>query len=171
MSTTYKLIDKTQLSSSQTIISFTGLGAYSSAYTDLLIRVSARGSGSGSRQNMNISFNSNTSNYNWLGIYAYSSTVGTNSTTNRFVGNVPNSGNTSDLFSSLDIYIPNFSGSNYKSIFTDYSVENNGSDNFMGFDATLWSNTSAITQIDLQINSSVDFVSGSNFYLYGIKKS
>lgn len=168
---TYTLIDETILGSNQTVISFTGLGSYSSDYTDLLIKVCARGSGSGSRQNMNITFNSNTSNYTWLGMYAYSSTVGTNTTTNRFVGNIPNSGNTSNIFSNLDIYIPNFSGSKYKTVSTDYTVENNGTDNFMGFDATLWSDTAAITQIDLQIHSSGDFVTGSSFYLYGIKNS
>ena len=171
MANTYTLIDKTVLGSSQSTVSFTGLGSYSSDYNDLLIKVSARGSGSGSRQNLNITFNSNTSNYNWLGLYGYSSTVGTNSSTNRFVGNIPNSGNTSNLFSNLDIYIPNFSSSINKTVSTDYTVENSSTDNFMGFDATLWSNTAAITQIDLQIHSSGDFVSGSSFYLYGIKNS
>ena len=171
MANTYTLIDSTILSSSQNVISFTGLGSYSSDYKDLLIKVSARGSGSGSRQNLNITFNSDTSSYSWLGTYAYGSTVGYNSTSNRFVGNVPNSGQTSNVFSTLEIYIPNFSSSDYKTISTDYSVENNASDYFMGFDSTLWSNTAAITQIDLQIHSSGDFVSGSSFYLYGISNS
>ena len=162
---TYTLINKSILGSNQNLISFTGLGSYSSDYTDLLIRVSARGSGSGSRQNLNIAFNSSTSSYTWLGLYGYGSTVGANSTSNRFVGNIPNSGQTSNVFSTLDIYITNFSDSNYKVVSTDYAVENNGTDNFMGFDATLWANTAAITQIDLQIHSSGDFVTGSSFYL------
>jgi hypothetical protein len=171
MAVTCTLINKVILSSNQTVVSFTGLGSYSSDYTDLLIKVSARGTGSGSRQNLNITLNSNTSNYNWRGLYGYGSTIGTNSTTNRFVGNIPNSGQTANVFSTLEIYIPNFSSSDNKSISTDYAVENNGTDNFMGFDNTLWSNTAAITQVDLQIHSSGDFVSGSTFYLYGIKKN
>jgi hypothetical protein len=171
MANTYTLISKTVLGSNQNVVSFTNLDSYSSTYNDLLVKVSARGSGSGSRQNMNITFNSNGSNYTWLGLYGYGSSYGANLTTNQFVGNVPNSGNTSNLFSNLDIYIPNFSGSNYKAISTDYTVENNGTDNFMGFDSTLWSNTAPITSIGLQIHSAGDFVSGSTFYLYGITNS
>jgi hypothetical protein len=42
MANTYEIISKTILTADQASVSFTGLGAYSSDYTDLLVRLSIR---------------------------------------------------------------------------------------------------------------------------------
>ncbi|CAB4158921.1 hypothetical protein UFOVP701_36, partial [uncultured Caudovirales phage] len=59
MANTYTLIDKAILTGSQATVSFTGLGSYSSTFTDLLVKVSARSDSS--TTGINIAFNSNAS--------------------------------------------------------------------------------------------------------------
>ena len=142
-------------------------------YTDLKLVMSAKGSASGTRQNVLMQFNGSGSNFTWLGLYGYNTSVGSNTTSNNFAGNIPNAGNTANTFGTQDIYIPNYTSTNAKSVSIDYAVENNGTDNFMGFDADLWNpgTNAPITSITLSINSSGNFVEFSTFYLYGISNS
>jgi hypothetical protein len=143
------------------------------SFTDLKLVMSARGSGSGTRQNVLIQLNSSGSSFTWLGLYAFNTSVQSNTTSNNFAGNIPNSGNTANTFGTQDIYIPNYRSNNAKTLSTDFAVENNGTDNFLGFDATLWNpgTQAAITSITLSIASSGDFVEFSEFTLYGISSN
>jgi hypothetical protein len=142
-------------------------------FTDLKLVMSAKGSASGTRQNVLIQFNGSGSNFTWLGLYGYNTSVGSNTTSNNFAGNLPNAGNTANSFGTQEIYIPNYISNNAKSVSVDYAVENNGTDNFMGFDADLWNpgTQAPITSITLSINSSGNFIEYSTFYLYGISSS
>ena len=172
MATTYKLIDKSILTGTQANVEFTGLGSYSSDYTDLQLVMSIRTAASGSYDYGLITFNSNTSSYSTKLIW------GDNSSANSFswgssaqlsTGMINNSSQTSDTFSSVQVYIPNYSSSNYKSCSIDTVQENNGTA-YRALAAGLWSNTSAITSIKIA-GESGSWVSGSSFYLYGIKNS
>jgi hypothetical protein len=172
MATTYTLINKSTLGSSQATVSFTGLGSFSSTYTDLLVKVSARSDSS--TTGINIAFNSNTSSYTMIRLYgtgsgSLASDAGGGSS---YVSNtmIVDSGYTANTFGNGEIYIPNFSSSNNKSFSVDGVSENNATTALMMFTAGLWSNTDAITSIQLTSNVG-NFVSGSSFYLYGIKNS
>jgi hypothetical protein len=171
MATTYKLLDKNILSSNQTSITFTGLGSYSSNYTDLLVKLSVRSNRSGTPyEDITIQFNGSTANFTTKVIQGSGSGVSSFSS-NNFIGQLDTSANTSNTFTSAEIYIPNFSSSNYKSFSADSTQEENGTTAYSNLVAGLWSNTAAITSISFVPGSANSFVTGSSFYLYGIKNS
>lgn len=171
MATTYKLIDKTILTGSQTSVSFTGLGSYSSDYTDLLVRVSGRTDRSATFDNLNIGFNSSTSNFSGRVLVGYGSSGYESGTATGLIASINSATSTSNTFTSADTYIPNYSSSNYKSFSSDATNENNDGFAVAFLGAGLWSDTSAITSIQLYPVYGANFVSGSSFYLYGIKNS
>jgi len=172
MANTYTLIDKTTLGSSQATVSFTGLASFSSTFTDLLVKVSARSDSS--TTGINIQFNSNSSNYSMKRLYGTgsgspASDSGGGST---YISNtmIVDNGYTANTFGNGEIYIPNFSSSNDKCLSVDGVSENNATTALMMMTAGSWSDSAAITSIQLTSNVG-NFVSGSSFYLYGIKNS
>jgi hypothetical protein len=170
MATTYKLIDKNTLTSNQNSVSFTGLGAYSSDYTDLAIFISGRCTISDTFRGSYISFNGSTSNFS--GIYLQGAGSGTPASGSlaRYIGANPAATATANTFGNKWIYIPNYSSSNNKSFSVDSVAENNATLAFAELMAGLWSNTAAITSISFAHDVN-DFATGSSFYLYGIKKN
>jgi hypothetical protein len=75
--------------------------------------------------------------------------------------------NTSNTFSNTEIYIPNYTSNNYKSVSTDSVMENNATEAYANLNAILWSNTSAINSITLT-PSAGNFAQYSEFTLYGV---
>ena len=75
---------------------------------------------------------------------------------------------TSNTFATAEIYIPSYRVSQHKQISMDSATENNATTAYRAVDAGLWRSTAAITSIELDGSN---FVSGSSFYLYGIKNS
>ena len=144
-------------------------------YTDLVLKLSMRGNYTGDLvTNLAITFNATTSGYSEKLLWnSNNNTAGSASGSGgSFVwtwGNGPSS--TSNVFSNGEIYIPNYTSSNYKSISSDSVNENNSSSNgLLSLDAGLWSNTAAITSITLTPLYG-SFVQYSSFYLYGISNS
>jgi hypothetical protein len=90
--------------------------------------------------------------------------------------NIPidGSNNTSSTFGNAEIYFPNYTSSNYKSISADAVAENNtGTGDYLPkiqLIAGLFQTTTAISAITLTPYAS-PFVQYSTFYLYGIKNS
>jgi hypothetical protein len=76
---------------------------------------------------------------------------------------------TANTFGSGQIYIPNYAGSNHKSISIEGASETNSSEVQNGFTAGLWHSASAITSLKLYSQNSVNFVQYSTATLYGIK--
>jgi hypothetical protein len=77
---------------------------------------------------------------------------------------------TSSVFSSTDIYIPNYLSSTNKSISTDTVSENNATAVLTLLGSLLWSNSSAITSITLTPLAG-SFVEHSTAYLYGVSNA
>jgi hypothetical protein len=77
---------------------------------------------------------------------------------------------TANTYSSSSIYIPNYAGSNFKSILGDAVGENNGTTGFQEMYAGLFRSTSPITTISIFENSGSNFLNQSTFSLYGITK-
>ena len=140
----------------------------------MLVKVSIRsdgGSGAGAYF-MNVSLNGVTTNRTMRKIEGYDGTnVWSTNTTTAQLGILGGSAVTANTFTNTEFYIPNYAGSNYKSISSDYTSENNSStSNALGLLAGLWSSTSAINQITIS-SSTGNFVQYCTAYLYGIKNS
>jgi hypothetical protein len=163
---TYTLISSVTVGSGgASTIDFTSIP---STYTDLLVSTSLRITAAGG--GTNITFNSNTSNYTNRYIQGDGTSATSGNNFQRF-SEVPNySTYTSSTFSNSQIYIPNYTSSNNKSYSSDTANENNATQAYMYLIAGLWSNTSAITSIQLS-PSSGDFVQYSTAYLYGISNA
>jgi len=148
-----------------------------STYTDLCIKMSARTGTGGEWGTLNAQFNSSTTTYSGIQLFGTGSTAGTSSSaswgTNLIiVGRPTGAGATANTFGNSEFYIPNYAGSNYKSISSDGVTENNGTAALAAFVAGLWSNTAAITSIKIfDSDTSGDIKEYSTFTLYGIKNS
>jgi hypothetical protein len=172
MATTYKLIASNVLSSAVANIFFTSIPQ---TYTDLVLRISSR-SDALSLQSIRYEFNtasgtpgsqtfisgsgSSVSSGNLSGVYynsSYNSLTGSNFTANTF--------------SSDEIYISNYTGT-AKKVSSVFGVSENNASSNMNVSANLFDTSSAaLTSIILSTSTGDNFVSGSSFYLYGIKNS
>jgi len=169
---TYTLISSNVLTSNTASVSFTSLP---STYTDLLVRASVRSTSAGTDW-MDIQFNSNATNYSdrYLLAQGTSASSGNDSYGNPKIyrTNICNSGNTSNTFSSTEIYIPSYNASQSKPV-SVFSVEENNSATTYSIVAiaALWNVNTAISSIVLTSDNGANFVSGSSFYLYGISNA
>jgi len=140
-------------------------------YTDLLIKYSGRVN-AGVDPTLKIIFNSNTSNYSSKVLNGDGTAAGSfnGSAAYAYGGYVCNSNHTANTFSNGEIYIPNYTSSNNKSVSVDDVIETNATESYVFLAASLWSDSAAITSISLDpVNA--DLVQYSSATLYGIKNS
>ena len=171
MANTFQLIASTTVGAGgASSIDFTSIP---STYTDLCLKISARHSGSSVANAFFIKFNGNTSSYSYRYLEgAGSGTPGSSFGSTRNAGVENGNTSTANTFSSAEIYIPNYAGSNNKSYSSDSVVENNATLGIQWFLAGLWSNTAAITSISIQPDTSPNaYVQYSTAYLYGVKNA
>ena len=135
-------------------------------YTDLVVKASVRFTGT--TDWFYGSFNGDATSFTARYIQGNGSTAFSSTLTNHF-GLGGKSSYTANTFSSTEIYIPNYTSSNYKSISTESVQENNATTVATHFHAQLWSNTAAITSITLAPSGDT-FDANSTFYLYGVAK-
>jgi len=142
-------------------------------YTDLIVKYSARVTASSvAPDGLGIQFNGDTgSNYKYLQLGGNGSSTFSNSGTTafQFGGQLTGASATGNTFSNGEIYIPNYTSSNYKSTSADSVTENNATTANQNLVANLWQSTSAITSIKLYDLGSTNFVQYSEFTLYGVK--
>ena len=163
MANTYTLIEAKTLGSAVASVTFSSIPQ---TYTDLKLVISPR-SNRIVADDMKLQFNSNTTGYTAKRLYGNGAGTGSDSALHL---NINGADSTSNTFSNVEYYIPNYTSSNYKSWSGDAVSENNGTEAYAEFGAYLWSNTAAITSISV-ITVNGDLISGSTFYLYGIKNS
>ena len=171
MAKTYTLIEARTLSSDTASVSFTSIPA---TYTDLQLLTSVRIDRTGTSVNMSLDFNNNGSNYTNLALVSYGNSIDklySTALSSFAYWYSPGSTATADTFSNASVYIPNYAGSNYKSVSIDSTSEYNGADTNLLILAGLWANTAAITSMTLKNYQGSNLKSGSTFYLYGIKNS
>jgi hypothetical protein len=164
MATTCKLMAKVSLGSDTTTITFSTIPA---TYTDLFLTLSGRTSRASVLGQVVVKFNSVSSTVrNLIGDGS-----GASSSTN--VGDLYVSGSnaTASTFGSIEIYIPNYTGTTQKS-WSGFGVgETNASSSYISVTAGLVNHTSAITDIELSTTDGHSYKSGSTAYLYGITKA
>ena len=153
-------------------ISFTSIP---NTYTDLIVKISTRWD-SNSDGFSYIRFNSDSgSNYSYKVLYGDPQTPSAGSTSSSGNDKAVSGGSqwaawTSSTFGNMEIYIPNYAGSTYKSFSSDGVGENNATQTYPVLSAGYWNSTSAITSITL-LQASGTFVQYSTASLYGILKS
>ena len=175
MATTYEAIATVTVGSGGAAsIDFTSIPA---TYTDLVVKLSARAvDGGDTFASVKTTFNGSTSGYTNIrmqgdGSNDSSGSDGTDSIWQKYGTNGSNT--TANTFGDLEIYIPNYASSDYKSTSSDSVGENNATEVYSVLNAGLWSNTAAITSIKLELIYITirNFVQYSTATLYGITNS
>ena len=169
MPSTYTLIKGETIGSSAASYTFT---AIPSTFTDLVVRHSTRATTSNLSLFIKINGATTGLSVTLLGgdggsAFSYRSPT---DYSGEWLGYKSTSGNTANTFGSGEVYIPNYTVSQNKPFSSTSVTENNASDAYIGLGAKLWSNTAAITSIEIY-GQSGDLAAGSSFYLYGIKNS
>ena len=136
-------------------------------FTDLKVVMSTRSSGTSGVQ---IQFNGSTSNRSNIRLYGNGSVTASYSGSDVFTYQ-NRSSYTASTFDSSDIYIPNYTSSNFKSLSIDNVTETNATALDMQLQAGLWSQTAAITSLGFFPDSSQTFVEFTEISLYGISSS
>lgn len=167
MADTYTLIERISVGAAgASSVTFTSIPQ---TYTDLKIVYSARAA-SGTTNDVYIKLNASTTSYSRRVLYGNGTIAqSANDSGNWYLAVMGAANNTSSTFSSGEIYIPNYTSSNNKSASADGVNENNATLSYQFMVAGLWSNTAAITSIEV-VPDGVNFAQYSTFYLYGIAK-
>ena len=142
-----------------------------STYTDLVLKVSTRGSSATSVGGHVFYIRPNGSSANGSTRYlAGNGSTASSGTDTAIEGAGDASDWTASTFGNTEIYIPNYAGATNKSVSVDAVGENNGTDTRTLMYAGLWSNTAAITSLSL-VPYAGTFVQYSTAYLYGVKNA
>ena len=137
-------------------------------YTDLILKVSAKDTSSNTITGVRVRPNGLTTNISGRRLYGVSPSPGSDTLTDLLMLST-GSLVTANTFGNSELYMPNYTSSNYKSVSIDATMENNSSTAYeLELIAGLWSNTSAITSLSIYPQSGT-FVQYSTATLYGIK--
>ena len=178
MAATYELIASNTLGSSASSVTFNSIP---DTYTDLILKMSLRSDINSTRNYVTFRFNSDSGTiYSTRILYSNGATVSNDAVSNRadlfseFLADGATA--TSNTFSNVEMYIPSYTVSNDKPICIDGATENNDSVNAMlTAVAGLFRSATAISSITIYSGATSsptdNFVSGSSFFLYGIKNS
>ena len=162
MANTYTLISSVTVGSGGT--PSVTLSSIPATYTDLLVKCSVSAASS---NGFVMSINGSSSNFTYRLLEGDGATAASyNSTTGR----VAYAFSSATIFSNVEIYIPNYAGSNNKSFSTDAVSEQNATTAYADLTASLWSQTTAINSLGFSFSAG-DIREHSTFYLYGISNA
>ena len=168
---TLQVIQHIELGSAQASIDFTSIPG---TYTDLYLTLSLRttGGSAGGYQTY-IKLNGSGTGNSWRNLLGTgSSAVSQNSTsdsTGLRITMSSSNGDTASTFGNANLYFPNYSGSNNKSVSGDNVSENNGTAATQSITAGLWANSAAITTITI-FGDATNLAAGSSATLFGVTK-
>ena len=166
MPNNYVLLETIALTQTAASVTFDNLPT--SGYTDLKIVASARDNRSAVASDFIIGFNGVTTNLSFRRLYGDGSNAISTSGSFGSAGIEVANTATASTFSNVEITIPNYRSSNFKSYSVDSVSENNATAAYAQLTAGLWSNTAAITSITFTAESSSSFLQYSTFSLYGL---
>jgi len=139
-------------------------------FTDLKLVGSARGTNSALSITAVLYLNGDTSLGSFTYLYGNGSATGSSRASGYIDGVIiPSATSTASTFGNFELYIPNYTSSNFKSIISDAVGENNATAADQGLRSILWRSTSAITQIGFNLGAG-NFAANSTFTIYGITK-
>jgi hypothetical protein len=169
MPANYVLLEKITVGAA-TASSVTFSNIPQTGYTDLVVKVSARSNRAALDEGLNIKFNGSSASFTVKVLYGNGSSAGSFGGSYGGVGSIPSTGMTANTFANTEIYIPNYTSANYKSFSADSVAENNATYAETYVTSGLWSNTAAITSMDVYAGNGGSFVQYTTFYLYGVAK-
>lgn len=138
-------------------------------YTDLVVKLSARSTSANTFENYILTFNgSSQTGMSGRHLYGTGSAAGsgTYSSGDGSIFSVP-ANVTASTFGNLEMYIPNYTSANNKSISIDNVSENNATAGQQNLQASLWSNSAAITSIRFALSGG-NYAQYSTATLYGV---
>jgi hypothetical protein len=172
MPSTYTLIASNVLGSSAASVTFS---AIPSTYTDLVLRTSIRSDRAAGFDNIDIRFNGDSAtNYSRTiisGDGSSASSSRTSSASNWDAAIVDGNTATSNTFSNGELYIPNYTSTSSRAGSYFGAQEDNSATAYIRGNAYLYRGSSAISSIAMTPSNGTNWLSGSSFYLYGIKSS
>ena len=143
-------------------------------YNDLLIKLSTRSVAANAVDAIYARFNGSSLEY--TNKVLYGETTGTGSfspsITYSHCGYGVGGNGTASTFSNTEVYIPNYTSANNKSISVDSVTETNATTSQASvqyLEATLWSNVTTISSITFTQESAGNFAQYSTATLYGVK--
>lgn len=164
------LIASNTLSSSAASVTFSSIPA---TYTDLVLRWSARSSFAAVEIGGYIQLNETsytTTNYSITVLEVSGGATNSYRLSSPIYFQYTGANATSNTFGSAELYIPNYAGATNKPSSSFGVLETNAANAGMNIGANLKRNTAAVSSITF-LDTSGNFVSGSSFFLYGLKNS
>lgn len=141
--------------------------------TDLYLTICGRNSNAvNDNEIVQLRFNNDSgSNYSQRTLLGTGSSAVSQSGTLTYINaaRCPSDGRTSNTFSNIGVYIPNYRSSSAKSVSVDGVEENNGTTAIQAIIANLWTGTAGISTITLNFGAG-NFMAGSSATLYKITK-
>lgn len=173
MAITYKAIQTISVGAGGvSSIAFTSIPQ---TYTDFVIKHHLRCTQAATnRMNINVTFNAISANYNSVYVNGATGYVGSatnaSGTAQCYIGEIGAATATASMFSSGEIYVPNYTSSITKLITVQNAAEDYVvNDVFLSFIAGRNTTSSAITSITI-VNGAGNFAQYSTATIYGIKK-
>lgn len=168
MANTYSLISsKTVGAGGQSSIEFTSIPG---TYTDLILKVSIRGTGTGS-PNISLDINGVSTGRTSQWIQGNGSTDTGYAFTSADIATGNTTTQTASIFGNTEMYFPNYASANSKGFHSESVQENNNSvPTYTELVGGFWSGTSAITSLKFYITGQ-DIAQHSTAYLYGISNA
>jgi len=137
-------------------------------YTDLIVKLSLRDNFTGGvADDLLLTINGSTASFSNRYIYGNGSNAFSGTAYGNLAGTTASNA-TSNTFSNVEVYFPNYAGSTNKSYSVDAVSENNATEAYIHMIAGLRSNTDAITS--LKFSTSYTMQQYSSATLYGIRK-
>jgi len=167
MPANYVLLERIELNASVASVTFSNIPQ--TGYTDLKIVGSARATSATTYGQVTMIFNGSTTGYsskNLEGGDGVANSYSTSSTTSLTAGYVSAGNATANTFGTFEVYIPNYTSSNNKSVSVTSAGETNAANGiYMNLFANLWSNTAPISSITLTSGNLAQY---STFSIYGV---
>jgi hypothetical protein len=163
MPANYVLIREITTNAPTTSVTFANIPQ--TGYTDLKIVMSVRVARTGTlADSIGYRFNNSTTGYSQVVSYGNGSSTPSSFTLSTFTpagetwgrldgGTINTADTTANTFTSIDMYIPNYTSSSNKSFTLDLASENNATTAYIEANAGLWSDNSAITSISFRDNN------------------
>ena len=173
MANTYTLISSNVLSSSAASVTFSAIPA---TYTDLVVRCSVRSARSANFYSLKLIINGTTTSVysrTYLNDGGGTPLSGRSAATTQSLTyeSINADTSTASTFANVEYYIPNYTSSSNKPTSYFGAGETNASVASLTAQANLVQIASAITSLEFSFPDASNIVSGSSFYLYGIKNS
>ena len=142
-------------------------------FTDLLILASIRTSRAALDDEIGFRYNGDTgTNYQFLRLQGLGSGGYSDSNTisSGFFGAVSGNSSSSNSFGNLSFYLPNYTSSSQKNSSIDAVVADNSTSGYTQIMSTRYTQTTAISSINIYSLNSASFATGTTISLYGITR-